>query len=75
MISVAAFTAYPQEICTSLHRNDAALPVRRFYRPITAILNQQGCTYALRSSRFTDTSSRKSLPMPACNLLARSPCR
>jgi hypothetical protein len=75
MISVATLTAYPQENLHFTARNDAALPARRYYRPTTAILNPQDCTYALRSSRFTDTSSRKSLPIPACDLLARSPCR
>ncbi len=75
MISMATLTAYPQENPHFTARNDAALSVWRFYRPIAAIINQQGSTYALRSSRFTYTSSRKSLPMPACDLIARSPCR
>ncbi len=75
MISVATLTAYPQENLHFTARNNAALSAWRSGDPITAILNQQGCSYALRSSRFTDTSSRESLPIPACDLLARSPCR
>ena len=75
MISVAMLTAYPQENLHFTVQNDTALPAKRSCDPITAILNQQGCTDALRISRFTSGSSRKSLPMPACELLARSPCR
>ncbi len=75
MISVATLTAYPQETLHFTARNYAALPARRSCDPIAAILNQQGNTYALRSSRFTSRSSRTSLPMHACELLPRSPCR